>query len=215
MKSNLFPATQSTKRHERGVVLLFTLIVLVVLLMGGVAVMRSMNSSMFTAGNLAFKRDLINQGEQAIANVAAAFSAGALSTAASTNNSLASANYSAVQLNTNARGIPLPLLTNSASPSGLDAQGATFSPSGAALTGTGGVSMRYIIDRLCNSTGTALALGASGCVRLPSSTEVRGGTAGPAPRPPSPPSLIYRLTVRVDGPRDTQVFLQTSFTKPD
>jgi type II secretory pathway pseudopilin PulG len=215
MKYLYKPATMLRKPDEGGVVLLFTLIVLVVLLMGGVAVMRSMNSSLFTAGNLAFKRDLLNQGEQAISNVQAAFNTGALSTAASTVNSLASANYSAVQLNTNPRGIPLPLLSNSASPSGLDVQGTNFIPTGAAIAGIGGVSMRYIIDRMCNNTGTASALGETGCVRLPSSTEVRGGTASPAPRPPSPPSLIYRLTVRVDGPRDTQVFLQTSFTKPD
>ncbi|MEJ7686400.1 MAG: hypothetical protein WKG52_05050 [Variovorax sp.] len=71
-----------------------------------------------------------------------------------------------------------------------------------------------MIDRLCNNAGSAAALGEAGCVRQPSATEVRGGTAGAAPLPKAP-SLIYRLTVRVDGPRETQVFLQTSFAKPE
>ena len=204
------------KRHERGVMLLFTLIVLVVLLMGGVVVVRSMNTSLVTAGNMAFKRDLRNQGEQAIANVLVAFSSSLLSSASSTANTLASANYSAVRLVTNDRGIPTVLLSNSASPSGLDMQGANFSPTAAAIDGTAGVSMRYVIDRLCNNSGTVSTLGRSGCVLMPSSTEVRGGTSSSTPRPDDrPPSLIYRLTVRVDGPRDTQTFIQTTFTKPD
>jgi Tfp pilus assembly protein PilX len=205
----------SQRPRERGVILLFTLIVLVVLLMGGAVVVRSMNASLFTAGNMAFKRDLRNQGEKAISEVLSEFNSGALSTAASTTSTLASANYSAVQLTTNERGIPTSLLDNSATPSGLDVRGTTFSPTGAAIAGTSGVSMRYVIDRMCNNAGTALVLGESGCVRPPSSTEIRGGTASPTPRPPRPPSLIYRLTVRVDGPRDTQVFVQTTFTKPE
>ena len=62
--------------RQRGVVLLFCLVILVILLAGGVAVVRSMNSSMFSAGNLAFKRDLLNQGEQAVSQVLRAFAAG-------------------------------------------------------------------------------------------------------------------------------------------
>lgn len=208
-------ALPPAKPRQRGVILLYTLIVLVVLLMGGVAVVRSMNASQFSAGNLAFKRDLVNQGEQALATVLSAFDTGALSSATATASSLASANYSAVELQANARGIPLALLDNSASPSGPDILGTTFTPTGAAIAGTSGVSIRYIIDRLCNNTGRASVLGPAGCVRPPSNTEVQGGTATPAPPPPKAPSLVYRLTVRVDGPRDTQVFVQASLTKPE
>lgn len=201
--------------RQRGVVLLFCLIILVVLLAGGVAVMRSMNASLFSAGNLAFKRDLVNQGEQAISDVLTVFRTGVLASATASANSLATANYSAVELRTNTRGIPLVLLDNDGSPSGPDVLGATFSPTGAAIAGaTSDISIRYVIDRLCNNVGTAATLGEAGCVRPPSATEVRGGTAGSAPLPKAP-SLIYRMTVRVDGPRDTQVFLQTSFTKPE
>ncbi len=77
--------------------------------------------------------------------------------------------------------------------------------------------MRYVIDRMCNATGAFSTIGKSGCVYTPSSTETPGGDqsqlATPGPSIPSPP--IYRVSVRVDGPRDTQVFLQASFTKPE
>ncbi|MEJ7686401.1 MAG: hypothetical protein WKG52_05055 [Variovorax sp.] len=89
------------RSRESGVVLLFSLIVLVVLLAGGVAVMRSMNSSLFSAGNLAFKRDLVNQGELAVSNVLTAFGSGALAAATTTADSVPAANYSAVQLQAN------------------------------------------------------------------------------------------------------------------
>ena len=44
--------------RQRGVVLLFSLITLVVLLLAAVALIRSFSNSMFTAGNIAFRRDL-------------------------------------------------------------------------------------------------------------------------------------------------------------
>jgi len=42
--------------RERGVVLIFTLIILLILTIGAVALLRSMNTSLFSAGNLAFRR---------------------------------------------------------------------------------------------------------------------------------------------------------------
>ena len=202
-------------RRQSGVVLLFCLIVLLILLAGGVAVMRSMNTSLFSAGNLAFKRDLVNQGEQAISTVLTALNTGALKLSTTTAGNLASANYSAVQLQTNARGIPLVLLDNQAPFTGPDILGVNFTPAIGSVAGaTPDVTIRYVIDRQCNNTGSASTLGDLGCVRQPSATEVRGGTAGSPPLP-KPPALIYRLTVRVDGPRDTQVFLQSSSTKPE
>ena len=202
--------------RQRGVVLLFCLVILVILLAGGVAVVRSMNSSMFSAGNLAFKRDLLNQGEQAVSQVLRAFAAGgSLGTPIITAASLPSANYSAVELKTNARGIPEVLLKKGANPSGSDINGGTFSPAGGDIAGRDGVTIRYVIDRLCNAAGSFAALGNSRCVYSPTAASgVTGGTAG-EDRPASPAPPLYRLSIRVDGPRDTQAFLQTSFSKPE
>jgi Tfp pilus assembly protein PilX len=212
MNTSLNPLARS---RERGVVLLFCLIILVVLLAGGVAVMRSMNSSLFSAGNLSFKRDMVNQGELAISEAMRAFqTGGALATPAATAANLASANYSAVQLvTTNPRGIPDVLLKKTGL-TGSDVAGATFTPA-ATITGTGSVTIHYVIDRMCNAAGDfATLVEAQKCVYTPSTTAPSGGSR---PKdyvaPPIPP--IYRVTVRVDGPRDTQVFLQSSFTKPE
>jgi len=203
--------------RERGVVLLFCLIILVVLLAGGVAVMRSMDTSLVGAGNIAFKRDLVNQGELAIAKAMQEFqTSGALAATSVTANNLPAANYSAIQLATNAQGIPEVLLKKT-NLTGPDVVGNAFTPTGTPISGSGGATVRYVIDRMCNATGAFSVIGKSGCVYTPSSTETLGGDqsqlATPGPSVPSPP--LYRVSVRVDGPRDTQVFLQASFTKPE
>lgn len=204
---------QSTTRksgRQQGVVLLITLVVLVVLLAGGVAIMRSMNASLFSAGNLAFKRDLINQGERAVSKVLTLFAgSAALASPAATAANQKASNYVATPLPTNAQGVPTALLSNTE----FDTIGQA---SNDIADSAAGVTIRYVIDRLCTSAGSSAALGKTGCVYPPSSTDVRGGSSQEiGTRLPPPPSTIYRLSIRVTGPRDTQVFLQTSFAKPD
>ncbi|MBU1359073.1 MAG: hypothetical protein KKC85_11985 [Gammaproteobacteria bacterium] len=202
------PMPATMRPRERGVVLIFCLIILVVLLAGGVAVVRSMNTSLFGAGNLAFKRDLVNRGEQAAARALTLFkTGGALATTGADIANVQAANYVAYALPTNARGVPTVMLDNT--------QYGVYTTSANDIVNDG-VTVHYLIERLCNAAGTPASLGAKGCVYAPQTTAVTGGSAQRA-REDIPPAstLIYRLTVRVDGPRDTQVFLQSSFTKPE
>lgn len=199
MRRNQRPSS----RHERGVVMLLCLVVLVILLAGGVAVIRSMNTSLFTAGNLAFRRDLVNQGEQAVSTILSQFkSGGVLATATTTD--LPSANYKATMLATNAQGVPNVLIDDSTFSSGAG--------TAADLTGgTPDVKIRYVVDRLC-AAGTGAA-SSTNCIQ--SSAAPSGGTAGPIPPPTPPTATVYRVSVRVTGARNTRVFLQSSITKPD
>jgi Tfp pilus assembly protein PilX len=188
--------------HERGVVLILTLIVLLILTIGAVALVHSMNSSQTNAGNLAFRHDLVNQGEQALYTVRQAFQTGGLLASGTTAN-VPAANYSASQLATNAQGIPTILLNDTA----FAAAGMTASD----LTGaTADVTIRYVIDRLCTSAGAATG---TGCVQ--SVANPNAGTALPTQTISPPSASVYRLSVRVTGLRGTQIFVQSSFTKPD
>ena len=168
MKNNLL----RSRRRERGVVLLFCLIILVILLAGGVAVVRSMNASLFSAGNLAFKRDLVNQGEQALATIYGQFRAGGVLATAVTADA-PTLNYKASVLATNSQGIPTALLT--------DASFATVGTSSNDMIGaTPDVTSRYLIERMCNTTGAATS---SSCIQTTAAPA--GGTAGPEPPPAS------------------------------
>ena len=195
------PAHRSpaTRRAQRGVVLLFALIALVVLLIGSIALMRSMNTSLFTAGNFGFKRDLTNQGERAMALVLNTVQSGALQTEAAREANATANNYSASILPTNGEGLPLALLS--------DAAFAAVGVSSNDISAAGmGVTVRYVIDRLCATTGPASA---DGCTVA--SAPPQGESAG-SPTPEPPMQFVYRVSIRVDGPRRTQSFFQTTFT---
>ena len=138
----------SRRRAQRGAVLLFAMIALVVLLIGTVALMRSMNTSLFTAGNFGFKRDLTNQGERAIATVLDLVQTGALGSEAAREGNATARNYSASILPTNGDGIPLALLSDAAF-AAVGVAGNDISPADM------GVTVRYVIDRLCVAAGPA------------------------------------------------------------
>ena len=191
-------AHRTSHSRQRGVVLIFTLIVLLILTIGAVALMRSMNTSLFNAGNLAFRRDLVNQGEQAVSYVMTEFTTGVpgvLNTSASTQADNPALNYYSTMQPTNAKGIPNQLLAN-----------APPHP----LTGTSGATIDYVIDRLCQNPGPSIG---SQCVQ--SSAAPLGGTANGTKAVSPPSATVYRLSVRVSGARSTQVFLQTTFTRAD
>jgi type IV pilus assembly protein PilX len=193
--------------RQRGVVLIFTLIILLILTIGAVALMRSMNTSLTSAGNLAFRRDLANQGEQAVSNVLTAFkSGGALSTSAVTDSNVPANNYSATMLATNAQGVPNILLSSDAT---FNATGFTSSANDIAGA-TSDIAIRYVIDRMCTAAGATVA---NLCVQ--SSAAPLGGTANGSQSVTPPAATVYRLSVRVTGARSTQVFLQTTFTRQD
>jgi len=184
------------------VVLLFTLVGMVILLVGAVALVRSFNSSLFMAGNMAFKRDLVNQAERAVAVAVADLETGALSSFAARAADLSNRNYSAQRLATNAQGIPLALIDATA-----------FAAVGQAandiVVADQGVRMRYVLDRLCGAVGTEEALGTAQCVVGPP-PDARGGSASDPNAATQQPQVLYRLSVRVDGPRRTQAYFQTT-----
>jgi type IV pilus assembly protein PilX len=196
--------TRPRARRARGVIIIYTLIILVILTIGAIALLKSMSTSLFGAGNMAFRHDLVNQGEQAVSNVLRAFQpGGAMAVAGITNSNATGSNYSSTALAANAQGVPTALLSNTAfgtvGAAGNDIAGATAD-----------VNMRYVVDRLCNTTGPSTPTACVQAVAGPPG----GGSLQSSGLPP-PTATVYRLTVRVQGPRNTQIFLQSTFTKPD
>lgn len=201
---HLSTVSSRTGRMQRGVVMVVTLLALAVMLIGAVALVRSFNTSLFTAGNLAFKRDLANQAERAAAAALTQFEAGgALGTMAERAASSTAVNYSAQMLPTNAQGIPTALLDATA-----------FAAVGVAdndiTVADQGVTLRYVVDRLCNNTGSEVTLTSANCTVGPT-PDARGGSASDLNVATLQSQVLYRLSVRVDGPRNTQAFFQTTF----
>jgi type IV pilus assembly protein PilX len=208
-----FPSNTRALPRQRGVVLLFALVALVVMLIASVALVRSFNTSLFTAGNIAFKRDLLNQGERVVPVVMAQMTTGVLAAPVARSVNVPGNNYSATMLKTNVQGIPEALLNDTA----FATVGVTTND---IAVPTQKVNVRYVIDRLCDSTGLDATLGADHC-SVASEGAPLGGTGSELQRAESgssggagavPYQVVYRLSIRVDGPRSTQAFFQTTFT---
>jgi hypothetical protein len=172
---------------QQGVVLLYSLVVLTIMLIGAAAMLRSMNTSLITAGNIGFKRDLTNQASSSTAS-----------------------NYSATILATNAQGLPNALLDDAAF-------GTVGVSTNDIAVADQGVTIRWVVDRLCTATGNAdasrctmandpLPAGGSGSDLINAVDSTSGG-AGALQR-----RVVYRLSVRVTGPRATQAFFQSTLT---
>lgn len=169
-------------------------------MISGVALVRSFDSSLVLAGNMAFKRDLVNQGERGMAAAILSMrGSGALSSETARQSDLGSSNYSSTLLATDAHGIPTILLNDG-----------TWTAAGMRAADIKDdvrrVTIRYVIDRLCSGSGAASAasciVGAYGD---------KGGTAN-VKRATGTTPPVYRISVRVTGPRNTQTYLQTTFS---
>ena len=116
-------------------------------MIGGVALVRSFDTSMLLSGNMAFKRDLMNQGERGMAQAITALSAGgALAGEATRQADAPGSNYSATSLASDAHGIPQVLLDERRHLHAADTAG-DISDAASKVT------IRYVIDRQCSAAG--------------------------------------------------------------
>ena len=188
------------RRAQRGVVMIVALIALVLLLVAGAAMLRSVDTSSVLVGNLAFRRDLTNRAERAIVRARTALLSGTLSTESLRIADLTSSNYSASKLTDGASGIPLILTSDT-----------KFSSAGMTASNDiteDGVTVRHVIDRQCVSAGT---FDASTCQSLESSSDAGGSNWLKKPGGASRP--LYRISVRVTGPQNTQAYFQTTYAR--
>jgi len=204
------------RRTERGVVLVTTLLILLVMLIGAVALVRSLDTSLVTAGNLAFKRDLAQQSELAAETILRDFrTGGPLATRAARAADDVARRFSAAVLPTNAQGIPIALLTD------------PLPPFVGEIDAGRGITLHYVVDRQCSEGGDDAVLGAERCtqvgagtpqggsssqwLRAEQSSGVAAGGAGAGLAGAAPQYIAYRISIRATGPRGTQSFFQTTF----
>jgi hypothetical protein len=184
-------------------ILLFTLVALVVLLVGGITLVRAMDSALLQAGNLAFKRDLVNESERAMARALSALNTGALSTDAARQANLLTSNYSASRLaTTNAYGLPDALL------SANNWTAAGFASPNTNDISDNGITLRFVIDRQCNGAGDITTVSCSTVIGTPdNAADDRYRQVNDEARP------VYRISVLATGPRNTRAYFQTTVVR--
>jgi len=193
--------------------MVFTLIALVLLMIAVVAVVRSVGTSSGIVGNLAFRRDLTNRAELAIASAKAALNpGGVVHDEGARGTDVAAAHYSATRLPSPSGGLGVPavLVSNSAYDA---ARYSCMDGAGAALAscsspGADGIVIRWVIDRQCVAGTTTFVTDACGFLRSPKDV---GGSSHSLTRKPDPGARsVFRISVRVTGPRNTEAYIQTT-----
>lgn len=198
------PTRRVAAKREQGVILFIALIVLVAMSLAGIALMRSVDTNVLVAGNLAFRQGATSAGDWGVETARQYLKNTLTGNPAALDQDATAAGYYATWQAT------------------VDLYGKTtttsddFNWNNGLLVGTdsGGNEVRYVIHRLCEAAGSATSAGAN-CVRT--ATE---GTAGPGAGGtmgvvsygttalPPPTTIYYRLTIRVAGPRNTLSFIQ-------
>jgi type IV pilus assembly protein PilX len=192
-------ARNATQSRQSGVILIVALIVLAAMTLAGIALIRSTSTGNRVAGNLAFQQSATLSADT---GVEAAIAWLELNKAGSTlhqNSVTQTDGYVA---------------SRSQDPTGTQSWD-TWWTTNAVNTGymhtmatdAAGNTVRYIINRLCNAGGDPAS--GIGCAVAPAVVGSEGNSKGSGVLPVKlPTQQYYRITARVDGPRNTVSFVQ-------
>ncbi len=183
----------ASPKKQKGLVLFMALIALVAMSLAAAALIRSVDSTALVAGNLAFKQAAMMSADSSL-SMAGAY--------------IDSKNVTDLQTNVNTDGYYATAagLDYKAAATWTDANSklATTGPGITAGVDTSGNTIRYVVERMCKSaseptTGNCLVGLSPGAVDHGIQREIGGGSSI---------SVVYRVTSRVTGPKNTISYIQ-------
>ena len=191
-------------RAQRGVVLFIALIVLVAMSLAGVGMIRSVDTSLGIAGNLAFKQGTTHGAEL---GVQAAYTWLSNANVATLNSTDPTVGYISARPATEPNWFDIASWQDAATPNGTAPDAA-------------GNVVRYVIHRMCTERDTpynGLNAGVPNQCALYSGKPPGGGPGAGGGQQHNAqnfqggaPHVYYRVTARVDGPRNTVSIIQVS-----
>jgi type IV pilus assembly protein PilX len=186
-------------QRQKGIVLMVALIMLVAMSLAGVALMRSVETAVMVAGNFAFKEAAVQSTDQGVHAAAKWLTGTGVATLYNDNPGLGY--FSS-----------LPQVDPDFFDEGTWAESASVNGGAADAAGN---KIRYIVHRMCSSPGLNWADPDNECaLQTTAAAEGEGESKKPgAPPPTGRPVLYYRVTARVDGPRNTVTISQTSLAQ--
>lgn len=212
MKSRLH-STSDLSSKQTGVVLLIALIVLIAMTLAGIAMIRSTDTGNVVSGNIAFRQAAL---QEADVGVDAAFTALTTGAIASTTANASPRYYATMQTAPALGTTGVPSYITAMAPT--DAGGIADAYGGTGFSATTGNRVRYVIERMCNlvpgSTPTIPITTAeiqANCL-IYNLASGNGGSNDALEEKKGAivtPIVYYRVTVRVDGPRNTLSMAQS------
>lgn len=196
-------------RRQGGVVLFIALIAMVILMLAGLALMRSIDTSTGVVGNLAFRSSSmapVNYAiEKAVDTIYKAKSLGSPSVSEPDKHY-----FSFLQNNESKNGVPQ-ILTGgyNSMTSAYNGAGLPDPPFQDAVSGA---EVRWVIERVCNMAAVSQAEIIGHCDIMPPKVP-NAGTDNKYKPIPLPPIPIYRVTVRADIPNTNAVSYAQAFLR--
>lgn len=199
-------AAHVTRARQGGVVLFIALIILVAMALAGIALVRSVDTNVIVAGNIAFKQGATIAGDQGV-EVARTWLIDNKSALNADN--LGAAYYSNWQAN-------IDLTATDPSKADFD-----WNANGKEVVADDGAGnrLRYVIHRLCADSGVSPA--STTCVRVSAASGGGGAASGEYSGRRGYEAggesggfnlasalVFYRVTVRIDAPRNTVSYVQ-------
>ena len=173
--------------NQRGVILILVLILMAVMLIGGLALMKSVGSTTLITGNIAFKEAATQAADVAFQN------AENFLNALTAPDTAVTGQYLPLEQAVDASGLPT-----------------SVSWSGISTTSAGMYRYQWIIERLCSGS-LPVTDPATQC--RTAAGALQGSQRIGAPVYESLPPVYYRVTVRVTGPHNALSFAQGLYTK--
>lgn len=196
---------RALRKTQDGVVLFIALIVLVAMSLAGIALMRNVDTGTIIAGNLAFRQSAMHVGDIGV-EAARTWLMNVTPAATLYNDQPAITGGAGYFANW---GENIDLLGNDPDPLKLDYNWSNAIPVTAPAP-PAGYSVSYVIHRLCRAPGDPVSIT---CVKQSGSTSsTASGTKGAASfgsfAISVPTNAMYRITVRVVGPRNSISYIQ-------
>lgn len=208
--------TPIRRASDRGVVLIVVMLVLVVMALAAGALIRSVDVANLAAGNLSFKQSALSATDVGVEASLATFRTNAfLATELETRTNKAAYAYYATSQPTDARGVPNLLLNTTAYDAAHGTNCFWATPTWAATrvpctsaepAGSMG-QVRFLIDRQCIVDGP---YNVETCNLVENGGGVTGGS-DVTQHTGVEDSPVYRVTVRLDGPKNTVSYTQVVF----
>lgn len=203
--------SRAARLTQQGMVMVFALIILVLMTLGGLALMRSMDTTNLIAGNMAFQQAATHSTDAGV-EAAIGWLETNNATAGVLDASIPTVGYTA-STPAIAANLTGETFWNTFAPSGiclLPLAGGVCSAA-PAVPDAAGNTVAFMIQRLCNGTGAPTG---NGCALVPG--VVAGGSQGNNEGAGEElltavgvnTAVYYRITVRVSGPRNTRSFVQ-------
>ena len=202
-----------SKTAQTGAGLVVALIMLVVMSMAAVAMVRAIGTGMLVAGNFSFRQQVLlaaDAGSEAAINWLTPLASLPDLYADNTANGYYASLPAGLDITDSGRAGTTMLIDWDSNQCNAR-EGVICNAAAAALTtDVAGNSIRYTIHRLCKLAGSPQDAANSCLLFQPAASASKGAVSyGQAKRFAVSPGVYYRITTRVNGPRNTVVYTQT------